>query len=74
MSVSCVDAVVIVGFVEISRARGVKKNNDDDDDEGSLDRISIFCSLAWFELCQDDDETADELGSAKCVVECSKVR
>lgn len=60
MSVSCVDAVVIVGFVEISRARGVKKNTDDD--EGSLDRISIFCSLAWFELCQDDDETADELG------------
>lgn len=60
MSVSCVDAVVIVGFVEISRARGVKKNNDDG--EGSLDRISIFCSLAWFELCQDDDETADELG------------
>lgn len=60
MFVSCVDAVVIVGFVEISRARGVKKNNDDG--EGSLDRISIFCSLAWFELCQDDDETADELG------------
>lgn len=60
MSVSCVDAVVIVGFVEISRARCVKKNNDDG--EGSLDRISIFCSLAWFELCQDDDETADELG------------
>lgn len=57
---SCVDAVVIVGFVEISRARGVKKNNDDE--EGSLDRISIFCSLAWFELCQEDDETADELG------------